>query len=1261
MRASAVGRPWPRLLRALARCATAAALLLPSALFLNVPEAHASFQVRGFTPRFSVNTQGAITLVGNTLASCATGATSGGSTCAQARNGTAAPAGNNNNNSWIMAYVDADGDPSTFNSSSATLGLPAGSTVAFAELTWAGESTSGQRGVARFKVPGGSYVDISATRVDVDATANRYSAVADVTPLVAGLADPNGDYWAGNVQSTMGTTDKYAAWALVVVYENLSLPLRNLVVFDGYSVVNTTAPSSISTTVSGFLTPVAGLVHTEIGSVVYEGDFGYTGDSMSLNGTTLSNGLNPANNYFNSSISLDGVRFSAKNPDYVNQMAFDADIVNADGILGNSATSATFTYTTTQDVYYPTVVTFQTDVFTPSVDVVKSSQDITHSNAIYNGDTIRYTLTASSNGNDPATFVVLTDPISPSLTYVPGSAVILSGPNAGVKTDQLGDDQVDCSGGVLTFRLGVGANASSGGTMATGVTTTIQFDTTVNSGLPAGTRVSNQAQIVYSGQTLGGGYGASSDSSTTSAGDNPDVITTDAPPVAIADSIATLRNTAVVVEVLANDWDPDGNMDPSTVTVVTPPSHGSITDINATTGAITYSSTGWTGVDTFRYEVCDTVGECSQADVSVTISTVVLNPPTARPDGATTPEQTAVPVDVLANDSAGAGASLVPASTAVLVPPSSGTTSVNTTTGDITYTPTGYFYGSDSFVYQVCDNHGLCASALVSIDVTKVDHAPTARDDSAAVAQGSPVTVSVLANDTDPENNILASSVSIGSGPSHGLATVNANGTITYAPVAGYYGADSLSYSVCDTTTPTRLCSSAATVSIAVGQATPVATDDAYDVPKNKAYAVAGPGVLGNDSDPNGLALEAVLGGGVTHGTLSLQADGSFNYDPTNGYTGHDSFTYTACTLGPAPVCSSPATVALTIANGSPNAPDDSYGTTANSTLAVGAPGVLSNDSDPNDDALTALLVSGPVHGALNLNPDGSFGYTPAGGYAGSDSFAYEACDPDAACATATVSIVVNALPGMPVANGDSAFAVPGLAVSIAVLANDAAGSGSWDLTTLQITSGPLHGSASVNADGTVTYSTAGGAASDSLTYRVCNTAPGDCATAAVQVAIDRAPVFGTGVNGSTISLVLAGSLPGAVGVSDPDAGDTVTLSLIGTLPAGLTLSADGTWSGAIGGAAPASYSVILMACDQHALCVTANVTIVVAATAGPGQPTPTPSATHHSTPPPTVASSTAPEKPAEAPWLALVALALAIVGVMAVWSRMERRGRKHR
>jgi VCBS repeat-containing protein len=99
--------------------------------------------------------------------------------------------------------------------------------------------------------------------------------------------------------------------------------------------------------------------------------------------------------------------------------------------------------------------------------------------------------------------------------------------------------------------------------------------------------------------------------------------------------------------------------------------------------------------------------------------------------------------------------------------------------------------------------------------------------------------------------------------------------------------------------------------------------------------------------------------------------------------------------------------------NDAPVAVGDSYSTEEGTALTVSAPGVLSNDTDPDGDTLTASLVSGPGHGTLTLNGNGSFTYNPASDYSGSDSFSYQACDPGLLCGGATVSIQVTEVTGV--------------------------------------------------------------------------------------------------------------------------------------------------------------------------------------------------------------------------------------------------------
>jgi hypothetical protein len=151
--------------------------------------------------------------------------------------------------------------------------------------------------------------------------------------------------------------------------------------------------------------------------------------------------------------------------------------------------------------------------------------------------------------------------------------------------------------------------------------------------------------------------------------------------------------------------------------------------------------------------------------------------------------------------------------------------------------------------------------------------------------------------------------------------------------------------------------------------------------------------------------LEAVLVAGPAHGVLSLNPDGSFKYNPDKDFTGVDTFTYQArliinatdpatatdAAAGDLPI-SNIATVSIrvvpAIAHG------DSYQTQQEATLNVPKPGVLGNDNGGSEaHPLAATLLSGPWHGNLALNTDGSFVYTPDAGYLGPDMFTYRASD----------------------------------------------------------------------------------------------------------------------------------------------------------------------------------------------------------------------------------------------------------------------------
>ena len=172
----------------------------------------------------------------------------------------------------------------------------------------------------------------------------------------------------------------------------------------------------------------------------------------------------------------------------------------------------------------------------------------------------------------------------------------------------------------------------------------------------------------------------------------------------------------------------------------------------------------------------------------------------------------------------------------------------------------------------------------------------------------------------------------------------------------------------------------------------PTAGDNSYSTDEDTTLNVPAPGVLGNDTDPDGDSLNAVLQSGPGDGTLTLNSNGSFTYTPDPGFFGSDSFTYRA---SDGSANSNTATVTITVneVNTAPTAGDNSYSTDEDTTLNVPAPGVLGNDTDPDGDSLNAVLQSGPGDGSLSLNSNGGFTYTPNNNFNGSDSFSYRAND----------------------------------------------------------------------------------------------------------------------------------------------------------------------------------------------------------------------------------------------------------------------------
>ena len=630
-------------------------------------------------------------------------------------------------------------------------------------------------------------------------------------------------------------------------------------------------------------------------------------------------------------------------------------------------------------------------------------------------------------------------------------------------------------------------------------------------------------------------------------------------PVASDDGYTLAKNGSITVTapgVLGNDLDLDG--DSLTATVATTVAHGSLT-LNPD-GSFTYTpASNYFGADSFTYRANDGVVNSGLATVSLTI-TNLNRAPVAADDSYTMAKNGSLTVTapgVLGNDTDLDGDSLT---AAVVAAAAHGSLTLNAN-GSFTYTPASNYFGADSFTYRANDGVANSGIATVSLTITNLNRAPVAADDNYTMAKNGSLTLTapgVLGNDTDLDGDGLTALLS--TAPSHGVLNLLPNGSFTYVPASNYFGADSFSYRANDGAVD----SATATVSLTITNLNraPVAAPESYTLGKNGSLNVAASGVLGNDTDLDGDALTAAVTTTVAHGSLTLNANGSFIYTPSSNYFGADSFTYQA---NDGVANSGIATVSLTITNinRAPVATDDTYSIAKNGVLTVNAPGVLSNDTDLDGDALTAAVVTTVAHGSLTLNANGSFTYTPASNYFGADTFTYRANDGLVNSGLATVSLTITELNRAPVAADDSYTLGKNSTLTVTtpgVLANDT----DLDGNTLSaaVVATATHGSLSLNANGTFTYSPASNYfGADSFTYRA-NDGVVDSGIATVSLTItniNRAPVtaednYTLGKN-SSLTVAATGVLTNDIDLD----GDALIATVVVTVAHGsLTLNTNG-------------------------------------------------------------------------------------------------------
>ncbi|GGY69423.1 hypothetical protein GCM10011613_12200 [Cellvibrio zantedeschiae] len=670
-------------------------------------------------------------------------------------------------------------------------------------------------------------------------------------------------------------------------------------------------------------------------------------------------------------------------------------------------------------------------------------------------------------------------------------------------------------------------------------------------------------------------------------------------PVAGNQSLSTAQNTPVNGAISATDPDAD----PLSYSVSGNPSHGTLV-LNNATGTFTYTpSTGYSGSDSFVVTVSDGHGGTTTSTVNVGVNSV-NSAPAAVNDTATTVENTAITVAVRSNDTDPDGDTLTVSG---VTQGANGSVVIDAVTGNPIYTPNAGFTGNDTFSYTINDGNGHTSTATVSVTVNAAapaNSAPTATNDTSSTTQDTAVTVAVRSNDTDPDGDTLTVS-GVTQGANGSVVIDGVTGNPIYTPNTGFTGTDVFSYTVRDPSGATSTANVTVTVNAVVpGNSKPVAGDDTVNVLEGgtaNRLDWGGLSVLYNDTDAENDALTAVLVTGPAHGTLNLYSNGTFKYVHNNGESTTDSFTYRAVdAFGQSNIAT--VNINITPVNDAPISVADTFSVAEGGTLNAGGSGVLANDTDAENNPLTAVLVAGPAHGALTLNADGTFSYVHDGSETTQDTFTYRANDGSVNGNIVTVTINVSPVNDVPVANDDVASVNENSSVTVAVRANDTDAEGGA-LTVSGVTQG-ANGAVVIDAvTGNPIYTpNSGFSGTDSFTYTVQDNA-GATSTATVTVTVNPlgnvAPVSAP----DTYSVAEGGTLSVAIGAgvlaNDSDANtDPLTAVLVaGPTNGSLSLNADGTFTYIHNGSEITSDSFTYKAndgsVDGNIVTVTINVTPV--------------------------------------------------------------------